>query len=227
MKRLVLLLLLIAVSLSLSASSLLVGIEGGYSYSMIQTSTGWTGTYNTNGHGFDIAMPVEYRFNDWFSLSSGIRWMMKSSEYIKTSADGENILEEYTRMHHVVEIPLTLRFSFSVDDFRFFAGGGAYIGVRTIDVDAGEIRMEISSVDNLSGKKEFYQHVPFEADDNLFDAGIIAELGASYELGDYGSFYLLGRYQYGLTSLAKGSYVAAHSYFDNICVDIGFLWRVI
>lgn len=73
MKRLVLLLLLIAVSLSLSASSLLVGIEGGYSYSMIQTSTGWTGTYNTNGHGFDIAMPVEYRFNDWFSLSSGIR----------------------------------------------------------------------------------------------------------------------------------------------------------
>ena len=61
----------------------------------------------------------------------------------------------------------------------------------------------------------------------LLDAGIIAELGASYELGDYGSFYLLGRYQYGLTSLAKGSYMAAHSYFDNICVDIGFLWRVI
>ena len=29
------------------------------------------------------------------------------------------------------------------------------------------------------------------------------------------------------TSLAKSSYMAAHTYFDSICVDAGFMWRLI
>lgn len=225
MIRKLLILLLILLPLPLFSSQLLVGVEAGYTYNIINTETGWSGTENTNGHGFDIAVPVEYRVNDWFSVNTGIRWIMKSSGYTKTS---QNItVDDYIKMHHAIEIPFTLRFSLPLDDFRLFAGGGAYIGVRTLDVAAGYAMQNSSNAQLASRWEDFYQHLEFEADDNLFDAGIIAELGASYEFDDCGSFYLIGRYQYGLTSLAKSSYMAAHTYFDSICVDAGFMWRLI
>ena len=225
MIRKLLILLLILLPLPLFSSQLLVGVEAGYNYNIINTETGWSGTENTNGHGFDIAVPVEYRVNDWFSVNTGIRWIMKSSGYTKTSQDVT--VDDYIKMHHAIEIPFTLRFSLPLDDFRLFAGGGAYIGVRTLDVAAGYAMQNSSNAQLANRWEDFYQHLKFEADDNLFDAGIIAELGASYEFDDYGSFYLIGRYQYGLTSLAKSSYMAAHTYFDSICVDAGFMWRLI
>ena len=212
--------------LPLFASQLLVGVEAGYGYSIIDTETGWSRTENSNGHGFDISMPVEYRVNDWFSVSTGIRWIMKSSGYTKTFQNDDNIVDDYIKMHHFIEIPLTLRFSIPIDDFRLFAGGGAYIGSRTLDADAGSVMRNSSNAQEARRWEDFYQHIRFEADDNLFDAGLIAELGASYEFDGYGSFYIIGRYQYGLTSLAKDSYMAAHTYFDSICIDAGFMWRL-
>ena len=200
LKKLILLILLI-ISAPLFASELLIGVEAGYNYNIINTTTGWEGTFHRNGHGFDVAIPIEYRVNNWFSLSTGIRWVMRSSEYTKTSKElNVNFVDDYTLMHHAIDIPLTLRFSLPINSFRIFVGGGAYIGVRTFD---------------------------FESGSNLFDAGLIAELGASYDFENYGSFYLLGRYQYGLTSLAKDSYMASHTYFDSISVDAGFAWRII
>ena len=56
-----------------SSSGWLIGVEGGYSYSLINTSTGWSGTYIDNGHGFDAAAIAEYRVNDYFSVTGGIR----------------------------------------------------------------------------------------------------------------------------------------------------------
>lgn len=228
-RRLIVLLLVLLPLPVFAASGLFVGVEAGYNYDIIDTATGWAGTQNSNGHGFDISVPVEYRVNDWFSVNSGLRWIMRSSGYRKSYSDagGTFVADDYVKMHHAIEIPLTVRFSLPLDDFRLFIGGGGYIGVRTLDVDAGSSYLTASDAEERGYWERYYQHIAFEADDNLFDAGLIAEAGASYEFGDYGSLYLLGRYQYGLTSLAKDSRMAAHSYFDSISVDVGFMWRII
>lgn len=226
-KKLILLILLI-ISAPLFASELLIGVEAGYNYNIINTTTGWEGTSYRNGHGFDVAIPIEYRVNNWFSLSTGIRWVMRSSEYTKISKElNVNFVDDYTLMHHAIDIPLTLRFSLPLNSFRIFVGGGAYIGVRTFDFESGSTMIQVSDSLGRYFWDDHYSYVTFEADDNLFDAGLIAELGASYDFENYGSFYLLGRYQYGLTSLAKDSYMASHTYFDSISVDAGFAWRII
>ena len=209
-----------------SSSGWLIGVEGGYSYSLINTSTGWSGTYIDNGHGFDAAAIAEYRVNDYFSVTGGIRYIMKSSGYYKENSSGD-VIDDYVKMHHMLEFPLTLRFSAEIGDFRLYAGAGGYLGVRLFDVHAGYSESLTFDGNGNSIYGSYYEHMGIGGSGNLFDAGIIAELGASYEFDDYGSFYLIGRYQYGLTSLAKSSYMAAHTYFDSICVDAGFMWRLI
>ena len=119
-----------------SSSGWLIGVEGGYSYSLINTSTGWSGTYIDNGHGFDAAAIAEYRVNDYFSVTGGIRYIMKSSGYYKENSSGA-MVDDYIKMHHMLEFPLTLRLSAEIGDFRLYAGAGGYIGVRLFDVHAG------------------------------------------------------------------------------------------
>ncbi len=230
MKKLIvsLLLGLLALQSVFANSSLNIGVEAGYNYNIINTATGWSGTVNGNWHGFDVSVPVEYRVNNWFSLNTGIRWIMRSSEYTKTSTamPDDRYVDNYIQMHHAIDIPFTLRFSLPLDEFRLFVGGGAYVGVRVLDYAKGESLIDISNAPYGDYWDEYYAHLEFTADDNLFDAGLIAEIGTSYEFEGAGSFYILARYQYGLTSLAKDSYMAAHSYFDSISVDAGFMWRV-
>ena len=230
-------LLFVLIPLPLFAFELGIGIEAGYNYDIVNTATGWQNTKNTSGLGFNITVPVEFRITDWFSVNTGIRWIMRSSGYSKTYNDmffyGSYTVtvDQYTKMHHALDFPFTVRFSISITNkYKLFIGGGAYVGVRTLDVNSGESQYMYSnpgSVNPNDKMHRFYEHMTFTADDNLFDAGLIAEFGGSYTFNDRGSVYIMGRYQYGLTSLVKDSYMAVHTWFDSICVDIGFVWRVL
>lgn len=208
-----------------SSSGWLIGVEGGYSYSLINTSTGWSGTYIDNGHGFDAAAIAEYRVNDYFSVTGGIRYIMKSSGYYKENASGA-MVDDYIKMHHMLEFPLTLRLSAEIGDFRLYAGAGGYVGVRLFDVHAGYSE---SLTFNSNGNKiyeGYYEHLSIGESGNLFDAGILAEAGVMYRLNELG--YLCGsfRYQFGLTSLEKDYRLAAHTYFSNLSFDVGFMFNI-
>ena len=208
-----------------SSSGWLIGVEGGYSYSLINTSTGWSGTYIDNGHGFDAAAIAEYRVNDYFSVTGGIRYIMKSSGYYKENSSGA-MVDDYIKMHHMLEFPLTLRLSAEIGDFRLYAGAGGYVGVRLFDVHAGYSE---SLTFNSNGNKiyeGYYEHLSIGESGNLFDAGILAEAGVMYRLNELGYLYGSFRYQFGLTSLEKDYRLAAHTYFSNLSFAVGFMFNI-
>ena len=208
-----------------SSSGWLIGVEGGYSYSLINTSTGWSGTYIDNGHGFDAAAIAEYRVNDYFSVTGGIRYIMKSSGYYKENSSGA-MVDDYIKMHHMLEFPLTLRLSAEIGDFRLYAGAGGYVGIRLFDVHAGYSE---SLTFNSNGNKiyeGYYEHLSIGESGNLFDAGILAEAGVMYRLNELGYLYGSFRYQFGLTSLEKDYRLAAHTYFSNLSFDVGFMFNI-
>ena len=208
-----------------ASSDWLIGVEGGYSYSPVNTATGWSGTHISNGHGFDAAAIAEYRVNDYFSVTGGIRYIMKSSGYYKENSSGA-MVDDYIKMHHMLEFPLTLRFSAEIGDFRLYAGAGGYVGVRLFDVHAGYSE---SLTFNSNGNKiyeGYYEHLSIGESGNLFDAGILAEAGVMYHLNELGYLYGSFRYQFGLTSLEKDYRLAAHTYFSNLSFDVGFMFNI-
>ena len=202
-----------------------IGIEAGYSYSIVDTATGWDNTYNENGHGFDISIPVEYRVNDNFSVNTGLRWIMKSSEYTKLDPVG-SVVDDLTKMHHFIEIPLTVRFYAGNDLIKGFLGAGGYIGVRVMDIDAGTIFSNSYEPDLSNVEEHVYQLIPFTPDDNLFDAGVIGEAGLTFTFTDLGYLYTVFRVQYGLTSLEKKHLSSVDEYFTNLSADVGFMFAL-
>lgn len=206
-----------------ASSGWLIGVEGGYSYSLVDTATGWSGTYISNGHGFEAAAIAEYRVNDYFSVTGGMRYIMKSSGYHKENSSGD-VIDDYVKMHHMLEFPLTLRFSAEIGDFRLYAGAGGYLGVRLFDVHAGYSESLTFDGNGNSIYGSYYEHMGIGGSGNLFDAGILAEAGVMYHLNELGYLYGNFRYQYALTSLEKNYRLAAHTYFSNLSFDIGFMF---
>ena len=124
----------------------------------------------------------------------------------------------------MLEFPLTLRFSAEIGDFRLYAGAGGYLGVRLFDVHAGYSESLTFDGNGNSIYESYYEHMGIGGSGNLFDAGILAEAGVMYHLNELGYLYGNFRYQYGLTSLEKNYRLAAHTYFSNLSVDIGFMF---
>ena len=207
-----------------ASSGWFIGIESGYSYSIVDTATGWEGTTFSNGHGFDAAVIAEYMVNDNFSVAGGMRWIMKSSGYRKVNSEGM-VIDDYTKMHHILEFPLTVRTSVDSGGFRFYLGAGGYLGVRLFDAYAGT-----SQILGFSGEGEgsdsYYGHSAIGGSSSVFDAGILAEAGAGYYFDGLGYLYAAFRFQYGLTSLEKDYKMAAHTYFDNLSFDLGFMFSI-
>lgn len=227
-KKPALLVVFLLAFISLYASSWHVGLEAGYSYSIVDTKTIWENTENNNGHGFDISIPVEYSVFDWLSVNSGIRWIMKSSEYLKSVETG--IIDEYTKMYHFLEFPLTIRFSFGDDVVKWFIGGGGYLGVRLFDYASGIALGNSLYIDSNGNSyfliETFSQGIPLSDLDNLFDAGMIAETGFKAYLSSLGYLYASLSYQYGLTSLEKEHRTASHQYFSNLNANLGFMFSL-
>lgn len=212
------LVLLLITGAALSASSFGIGVEGSYNYTFVNTKTRFEGYSYGNFHGFDVAVPVEYRILPWLSVDSGVRYIMKSETFRNVNTSTGEVVSDYVMMHHFIEFPLTLRFSYSIDRVRFFLGGGGYVGVRV-----GEVHYGKNADVNTNKLSSYNPTVSLTASDNRFDAGIIAEGGIGYGF-DAGELYLAVRYQYGLTSLAARQHNAVNTYLDNISAGIGFMF---
>lgn len=211
--------LLLLIGAALSASSLAIGVEGSYSYTLVNTRTRFEGYQYGNFHGFDVAVPVEYRILPWLSVDSGVRYIMKSETFRNVNVKTGQVLTDYLMMHHFIEFPLTVRFSYTFSRLRFYLGGGGYLGVRAGEVHSGR-SIDVNTEAEL---KSYTSVMPLTATDNRFDAGLIAEGGIGYCF-DYGELYLAVRYQYGLTSLAARQRNAVNTYLDNLSVGIGYMF---
>lgn len=219
--------LIIASMLCLSMMSLhadngfSLGIEGGYSLTLVHTRTSWSNTYNYPFHSFDTTVTAEYRFLDRMAVDVGVRYIMKSSRYVHraTSSGTLTTVDNYIKMNHFIEFPITFRYYFNVyRPFELFAGGGFYLGYRLFEMHSGRI-MTV-----MNGSQSYTRILDFNSGDNRFDAGLIAEGGISFDF-DYAYFLLTLRYQYGLTSLAKGQSSGMNTYLDNITTNAGILFK--
>ena len=218
--------LLIAIS-SLSAGSWQMGAEAGYTMGFYDQRGGWReGRSYSLGHAFEVAVPVEYRANEWLSISSGIRYIGKSYGMSNTyEFQGETVRNmDIRNTEHFFEIPLTFRLSLGNGSIRGFIGAGGYVGVRFMSVEKGKADLAMTP----ASASEIWRmnHLNPETD-NLFDAGIIAEAGLGYAFQYAGELYLAARYQYSLTALdRKYQQDPVGRYIDTLSITLGYSFRL-
>ena len=79
MRKTILITFLLALSASLFAGSWLIGLEGGYTLGLYDQRCGNNENIEASfGSAFELAFPVEYRFDEIFSLSFGMRYIGKA-----------------------------------------------------------------------------------------------------------------------------------------------------
>lgn len=201
------------------SSSLSIGLEAGYAYNFISTKSIFENTSQTGYHGFDVAVPVEYRILDWLSLDSGVRYVMKNSHLVTIYNNAA--IRDFIKIRSFIELPLTVRLSCGTDKLRIFAGGGGYVGYWLGQIDSGK---EYTAMDRAE-IVDITRAVDISSGYNRFDAGLIAEGGVSYGF-DKGTLYFLMRYQYTLTSLSAYQYDGVNTYLDTLSAGIGFLFNL-
>ena len=226
MKRLFTVLLLISIVIvPVSASSWCIGGEAGYALNFMDTVTIWPRTEYRPGHGAEAAFIAEYCFDNGLSLSTGLRYIAKSFAYHHENSG--QVVNDYMEMDHFLEFPLVLRYSFRLGDVSLFLGGGGYIGVWFLSQCFGTNR---SAATDDSGSLIYDSHgdiIPFDSNDSLFAAGLIAETGVSWNaLDDIRQDFAI-RYERSLTSLVKPVQEnTAHRYNDTLLFSVGCMVAV-
>lgn len=222
MRRLLMLSMLIMAAASLSAmADWSIGIESSYRYDFVSTESILQGVREDNGSGFDVTIPIEYGFTPWFSLRSGVRFAMNASEYMRRVDD--LIIDDYTKMHYLIEFPLMARFSFGSRVFRGFAGVGGFVGIRLFDYSEGSMMQVTPGADDGFQLVDVSAVRKLEEGDCRFAAGLEAEAGAAVSVADFAEIYLACRYRYGLTDYMREQGVHSPLYFDDVSITLGIM----
>ena len=229
MRKASLLLLAILLPLSLYASSgLNVGIEGGYTMGFYDQRGGERPFREFSmGHAFELAIPVEYRVNGWFSVASGLRYIGKPYNMAEdTTAAGGFDFYSSRNVSHFLEVPVSARFSLGNGTMRGFLGAGAYIGVRFLSTESGRLNSQgfLTTAGTDPGFWGASELNP--SSDNLFDAGLLAEAGFGCRLGG-GELIISARYQYSFTSLDREYQKGlVYRYIDTLSVTAGYSFSI-
>lgn len=232
LKHIISILLILFVFSSLYAGTWNVGVDAGYVLGLYDQRGGERETRTFSpGHAFEISVPVEYRVNNLFSITSGIRYIGKAYgiENIPVDTEEPDIKTSNIKtrnVEHFFEVPLTVRLSVGNDFIRGYLGGGGYIGVRFLSTEMGFADLTVAS--NLMYFNNFWNVINLNTvSDNLFDAGIIAEGGFTYSFNSRSELYLSARYQYSLTMLDNNyQYERVFRYIDTFSVTAGVLFEI-
>lgn len=86
---------------------------------------------------FKVGASVEYTFNDFFSLQSGLHYTKRDNSYNsqitvqKIDGSGEQWTYSLYSNHGYLQLPVKLKIGWDIsDDVRLFIGAGAYVGYR-------------------------------------------------------------------------------------------------
>lgn len=224
MRKTILITFLLALSASLFAGSWLIGLEGGYTLGLYDQRCGNNENIETSfGSAFELAFPVEYRFDEIFSLSFGMRYIGKAYN-ISYFYEGE---EYYSlrRAEHMIELPLSLRLSLEREKARVFIGAGGYVGIRFVSTESGIRRFSDSMFPTDS---EFWGSRQLNpAFDNLLDAGLLFEAGMNFIFGNGNELAFKGRYQRSLTELDRNLGERGHiaRYLDTLSIVASYSWE--
>ena len=225
MRRFPIIIALLLQLTALSASSWYLGAEAGYALNFMDTVTIWPHTEYRPGHGAEAAFIAEYSFDNGISISSGLRYVAKSFSYYHENLG--QVKNDYMEMDHFLELPLVLRYSYRIGDIGLFLGCGGYIGAWFLAQSFGKNETPSFAGENCIIYDSHGDIIPFDENDNLFEAGILAETGVSWNVDDAFRLDFTFRYECNLTSLVKNSQRnTAHRYDDTLLFSIGCLVAV-
>ena len=213
---------MLVASCMLYASGWHIGGEAGYALNFLSTKTVWPNTYYRPGHGFEASFIAEYDINDSLSLSTGLRYIEKS--FIYHHENSGITYAGYMEMDHFLELPLSIRYSYSFGDLSVFIGAGGYIGIWFLAQSFGMNFSASETPDNTLIENSNGDIMELTDSDNLFEAGLLAETGVSWTVADDIRLDFTLRYEGNLTSLVRNYQDnAVHRYNDTLSFSAGCL----
>ncbi len=229
-------------SLLLSANAaraqLYAGLEAGWNRNETHTSTAYrTFTRYKPVNGFSIEMPVQYRFNNWLAIQTGISYIQKNYRLERTQFfDG--IYEQYCNSY--IQLSLMGRFFFGGQKLRgyFDAGGYAayWAGGRTKGVTIGVF----SPLKNVPDNEQLYRYLdlntPYSYDeqytfdsrrDRRLELGLATGAGISYSPCGKGIFFIEAHYYRAMTDQQKNYMIGQiPRYNDTYALQVGYLFLI-
>lgn len=225
--------LLLLMSSLKSKGQLFVGVEGGPNMNYLTTSNASEPFTSYLGmKGWNIGIPVGYKFFDWLSVSVTPTYITKNYDIEGTGFFTGVYQKNYNTYW---QLPLNARFSFGGKELRGFVDLGGYAAYwssgRQKGVEANILNMVDTSYQTVNPTSFLGENYGYSYDqkytfdnrkDNRMEFGVAAGLGVSYELFETYNFYLEGRYYRAMTDQQKNyeSNQAAR-YNDNFGVVLG------
>jgi hypothetical protein len=208
-------------------SQWLVGVEGGPNMNYLTTSNASEPFTNYDGmKGWNIGIPVGYRFFDWLTLQTAPTYIQKNYNIVRTGFFTGVYQKNYNTY---LQLPLTARFSFGGKELRGFVDLGGYAAywksgrIKGVEADIlNQVDTAYQTVNPTSILGENYgysynQAYTFNSTrDNRLELGLIGGAGISYELDQTYTFYVEGRYFRAMTDQEKHYELSqAPRYNDN------------
>ena len=204
------------------------GLETGYSYNMLNTSTGYrTFTSYENRGGFMFGIPVLVSFNDSFALGSGLRYIQKNYRYERNFInDGFSIYSDFT--NGFLQMPVFADYSLGRNNWRVFVNMGTTLGFWMHSSRKGQwMGISQNPFDlNYVQLETFSERVEFdETRDRRFESTLFTGLGFRYTIDSFTPFMSI-QYNYGLTDLQKNYMTRQVARYNNtVTVQLGVLFN--
>ena len=210
------------------ALDLLVGIEGGYTHNILNTSTGNRAftSYNDRG-GFLAGVPILLSFNQNLALGTGLRYIQKNYQYERDFLDGYPMHSDYT--NGFLQIPVFADISADIAALRLSFDLGAALGFWLHSNREGVMRVMYDNPydPDYVQMESFNESVAFDnTRDNRFDAALFAGIGVKFTIKSFTPF-ITAQFHYGLTDL-QNNYMENQvpRYNNTITVQMGVLYSL-
>lgn len=204
-----------------------VGASGGHAYNHYDYDPQYmTGLDYKGHHSFSVDLPLNYQFNDWFALSTGLSFQQKgfvmNGSYIPEGSEEPFFFySNFRRNDSYIVVPMMAEFSLGNEKWESLLDIGGYAGWWMCSIYS--FKRVFSLYDYFSGSafREFDKAV-----DQRLEVGAICGLGIRYNLSKKISFDLISRAFIALTPQQK-DYQIMHfpSRNTTITTQIGFLYH--
>lgn len=182
----------ILLPITLAASSLSIGLETGYDHTLLQAQNQvHLGRIWKEGPGGHLDLLIQYRFDSFWAVETGIEYQVVGRNYKFVFTDSESGIEETTHygnfLEHYITLPLLFTFQagFGRDaGVSFFISAGGYIGFWLLHQQTGGAVMVDDGLSDMIENPAGF--LDFTSSDERFNAGLILKTGFSYDFGKSG-----------------------------------------
>ncbi len=200
-----------------------IGVTGGYAHNHLATSTGYRpfSKYEDRG-GFVAGVPLGYKITEWFSVHAEILVVQKNYSRMRTEFYYYDPLPYENVRNTYLQLPVMPRFSFGGKNLRGFCTLGGFVGFWTGSHIKG------LTLDNDIIPYHYNEKFSFDKRrDNRVEAGLAAGAGLEYNLKNFCTFVVEGRFYYGLTDLQKNYMIQQiPRYNSTITVQAGVHFNI-